>query len=119
MCGIKSKRYCKSYLPLLLLYFLLCSSLCYAEVTLTDAEAQEILSEIEQSKTELQEVKKDLKIAQNELQNVKNIYSEQNQSYEKQLNEVNRKNKRLSKTLCFSGSANAVLVGIVFLFILL
>lgn len=115
MCG---KRLKMSVLSLSLLLLSLCSPLSaslYAEVRLTDEEAQELLSEIEQSKTELQTVKKELKESKaesqelkTELEDVKNTYSEQKTYYEEQLSEAEQKNQTLKTCLIVATTASII-----------
>ena len=102
MCG---KRL-RTFLLLLELCSLLCLSPCFADVNLTDKEAQEILTEIEESKKDLQNVKDKLKTSKEEANELKkesqeqktqltelqNISNEQRESYEKQLKEAKKQN---------------------------
>lgn len=88
MCGRKSKT-------LLVLSVLLCSSLVLplsaslsADVRLTDEEANQLMTEIQESKKELQTVKE-------ELSDVKNTCNEQKIYYEEQLSEADKENHNL------------------------
>lgn len=109
MCGRRLKIF---FLLLMLFSALPCLpslSSCYADVTLTDEEAQEMLNEITESKKDLQEL-------QIQLEDVKNDCNEQKIYYEEQLSEANKKNKVLKGTSIAGGSTSAVLL-IVIIFI--
>lgn len=96
----------KRYLRLLVLFLLLSAiqpCYCFSEVVLTDQEAQEIMTEIEQAKTDLKTVNDKLSLSektceelQKQQQDVKNTYEEQKKSYEVQLREVIAKNNALT-----------------------
>ena len=111
MCGKRLKR----FLPLLVLFSLLCfsplSSSCYAEVVLTDKEAQELMSEISESRKDLTEL-------QTQLNDVKNDYEEQKKSYEEQLKEEKKKS---TEAIIFASGATAtsLVISIVLLIALL
>ena len=109
MCGTRLKTF---YCLLLSLVFFLHSGMCYADVVLTDEEAQTILSEIEESKKELESVK-------TELNKVKTTYSEQKTSYETQLNEAERKNRKLKKTATVTGTSAGIFMVLMIVFIIL
>ena len=115
---IKSKR----FLLLLGLFSLLCFSplsySCYAEVVLTDKEAQELMSEIQESKKDLTELQEKLTSAETQLSDVKNTYEEQKKSYEMQLKE--EKKKSTEATIFASGAtATTLVISIVLLIVLL
>ena len=117
MCGKRLKR----FLLLSGLFSLLCFSplsySCYAEVVLTDKEAQEMLSEIEESKKDLTELKSQLETAETQLDDVKNDYEEQKKSYEEQLKE--EKKRSTEATILASGATATTLVITIVLFIVL
>lgn len=94
MCGKASKKHLAVFLPVLVLL----SCICFAEVTLTDSEAEEMLTEIQLAKKELESAKKDLETAETELSQVKSTWQEQKEYYEKRLNEAENKEEVL-KTL--------------------
>ena len=118
MCGKKLKR----FLLLSGLFSLLCFSplsySCYAEVVLTDKEAQELMSEIQESKKDLTELKNQLNEAETQLNDVKNDYEEQKKSYEEQLKEEKKKSTE-AKIFAYSASASTLLISIALLFVLL
>ena len=98
MCGIKSKR----FLLLLVLVSVLSVSPCFSKVVLTDEEAKEMMSEIEESKKELTELREtsqkqieslenSLEQSKSELETVRNTSQEQKKSYEEQLKEEKKK----------------------------
>lgn len=125
MCGIKSKRF--SLLSGLFLLSLLVHSFSYsyADVTLTDSEAQEMMSEIQESKKELQTLKEQLTTAETQLEtaetqlsDVKNTYEEQKKSYEMQLKEEKKKSTE-AKIFAGSASASTLVISIVLLIVLL
>ena len=88
MCGKKLKR----FLLLLVLFspfsFVPSFSYSYADVVLTNEEAQELMSEIQESKKDLTELQNQLSEAETQLNDVKNTYEEQKKSYEMQLKEI-------------------------------
>lgn len=117
MCGKRLKIFLLS----LVLVFLSCSSQsfysCYAEVKLTDEEAKELMSEIQESKKELNQVKSELEESKKEsqelkteLNDVKNTYSEQKIYYEGQLTEAKKKNKILKTALVATGTSTGILL---------
>ena len=92
MCGRKLKRFSALSVLFCLLSFSPLSFSCFAEVKLTDEEAETIQNEISESKKELENVKNELIQSQKELieqktelEDVKNTYNEQKTSYEMQL----------------------------------
>ena len=86
-----------SVLCSLLLFSPSCFS-CYADVVLTDKEAQELMSEIQESKKDLTEL-------QTQLNDVKSDYEEQKKSYEEQLKEEKKKSTE-AKIFAYSASAS-------------
>lgn len=100
MCGAGLKKLLVS----LLLFSALSLSPCFAEVVLTDAEAEEILTEIEESKKELTGLKEELKA-------VKTTSQEQKEYYETQLTEEKKK-RVLPWTIAGTSSVLSVLLGI-------
>ena len=91
MCYRRLKQCLVSLVLFSLLSFSpLCFS-CYAEIKLTDEEAQQMLSEIQESKKDLKELQEKLLSAEAQLNDVKNTYNEQKTSYEMQLNEAEKK----------------------------
>lgn len=110
MCMKKLKTFFQS-LVLLSLFF--CSVPCsysYADVTLTDTEAQELMFQITESQKDLTEL-------QTQLTDVKNDYEEQKKSYEKQLKEVQTKNKGLSTALTVTSTSTVIFGALMLLFI--
>lgn len=99
---------------------------CSAEVVLTDEEAREMLSEMEESRKELQNVKdcliqsqKDL-IRQKEVsESVRSTCEEQRKSYETQLEEKDRKNDTLTVVATSTGTSAVIfaILMVVFIFI--
>ena len=86
-------------------------SYSYADVVLTDKEAQELMSEIQESKKDLTEL-------QTQLNDVKSDYEEQKKSYEEQLKEEKKKSTE-AKIFAYSASASTLLISIALLFVLL
>ena len=110
LCGTRSKH---SLVLLGLFCLLLCSPLCYysyAEVTLTDEEAEKILNEIQESKKDLETLQSQLETAETQLEDVKNTYNEQKESYEKQLTEAEKKNRGLKTAVVATSSSTVVAV---------
>lgn len=106
MCGRKSRRLG----AFLLLFVLLCPLTCYADVRLTDSQAREMLTEIQESKKELIESRKELEKLNQELTEVKNTCNEQKIYYEKRLNEAEKKNNRLEKLSTATGTSTVIFV---------
>ena len=104
MCGAKLKRLSALSVLFCLLSFSPLSFSCFAEVKLTDEEAETILNEISESKKELE--------------NVKNTYNEQMTSYEMQLNEAEKQNKMLKTVSVATGSSTVALTIVVILLII-
>ena len=104
MCGAKLKRLSALSVLFCLLSFSPLSFSCFAEVKLTDEEAETILNEISESKKELEDVK--------------NTYNEQKTSYEMQLNEAEKQNKMLKTVSVATGSSTVVLTIAVILLII-
>ncbi len=103
-------------LPLLPVHF---SSYSYADVILTDKEAQELMSEIQESKKDLQELQNQLSKAEIQLSDVKNTYEEQKTYYEKQLKEAEKKNSSLKTAVVATGTSTVVFFCICTLLLLL
>ena len=125
MCGIKSKR----FLLLLVLVSVLSVSPCFSKVVLTDEEAKEMMSEIEESKKELTELREtsqkrieslenSLEQSQSELETVKNTSQEQKKSYEKQLKEEKKK-RILPWAMAGTSGTATVILSVVLLIVLL
>ena len=114
----KSKRFLQSLGLSLLLFFVPCS-LCSADVILTDSEAEELMSTIQESQKELTTVQTELSNVQTELKNVKSDYTEQKKYYEKQLDEAEKEKEILTKAVIATSASNVVLLGVVLLMILL
>lgn len=113
-------------LVLSLLLFSVPCSLCYADVILTDSEATELLSTIQESKTELQSVKEELaksketlQTLSEELSDVKNDYIEQKKSYEEQLSEAEKDKQSLKTWLTITATSSGVLLITTILLIIL
>ena len=104
MCGAKLKRLSALSVLLCLLSFSPLPFSCFAEVKLTEEEAETILNEISESKKELE--------------NVKNTYNEQMTSYEMQLNEAEKQNKTL-KTIAVATSSSSVALTIVVILLII
>ena len=126
MCGIKSKR----FLLLLVLVSVLSVSPCFSKVVLTDEEAKEMMSEIEESKKELTELREtsqkrieslenSLEQSKSELETVRNTSQEQKKSYEMQLSEEQKKNEKLKTGITITGTSSAIflILMVVFIFI--
>ena len=101
MCGRKLKVFLLSLVLFSALPFSQSLSYSYAEVILTEEEAQQILEEIQEAKKELIEQK-------TELENVKNTCNEQKTYYETQLTEAEKKNSNL-KTAVITTSVSTVI----------
>ena len=104
MCGVKLKRLSALSVLFCLLSFSPLSFSCFAEVKLTEEEAETILNEISESKKELE--------------NVKNTYNEQMTSYEMQLNEAEKQNQVL-KTIAAATSSSSVALTIVVILLII
>ncbi len=102
-------------LPLLPVHF---SSYSYADVVLTDKEAQELMSEIQESKKDLMELQNQLNKAETQLSDVRNTYEEQKKSYEQQLKEEKKKSTE-AKIFAYSASATSLILSVALLFVLL
>lgn len=92
----------------LLLFFSPSSFSCYAEVRLSDKEAELILTELTESRKELENVR-------TELEDVKKDYKEQRISYEKQLEKAESRNKKLEKAVVATSSCSVLLLFILLL----
>ena len=125
MCGRKLKRFSALSVLFCLLSFSPLSFSCFAEVKLTDEEAETILNEISESKKELENVKneliqsqKDLIEQKTELADVKNTYNEQKTSYETQLDEAEKENQTLKIVAVSTGSTSVALLIVTILLII-
>jgi ABC-type transport system involved in cytochrome bd biosynthesis fused ATPase/permease subunit len=119
MCGKRLKTFSALSVLFLLLCFSPFSPSCYADVILTDKEAQEMMEEIQASKTELTELKNELNSAQTELTDVKNISEEQKKSYEKQLNEAGKKEQKLETAVTVTSTTTVLLTILCIVFAIL
>ena len=125
MCGIKSRR----LLLLSVLVSALSVSPCFSKVVLTDEEAKEMTSEIEESKKELTELREtskkrieslenSLEQSKSELETVRSTSQEQKKSYEEQLKE--EKKKRILPWVMAGTSGTAtIILSVVLLTVLL
>ena len=125
MCGRKLKRFSALSVLFCLLSFSPLSFSCFAEVKLTDEEAETILNEISESKKELENVKNELIQSQKELieqktelEDVKNTYNEQKTSYETQLDEAEKENQTLKVVAVSTGSTSIALLIVTILLII-
>ena len=116
MCGKKLKVFLLSLVLVSLSCAVQSFSFCYAEVRLTDEEANQWMNEIQESKKELNQVKTELKESKREsqelkteLEDVKNTYSEQKTYYEKQLEEAEKKNQTLKTCLTVTATTSVIL----------
>lgn len=108
----KLKQSLPLFLLLSLFFFFPFCSLCYGEVVLTDEEAQQMMSEITESK-------KDLQIVKEELEAVKSTYEEQKTSYEMQLTEAENDKNKLKTVAIASSSSSVILFVLTILLIIL
>lgn len=125
MCGRKLKRFSALSVLFCLLSFSPLSFSCFAEVRLTDEEAETIQNEISESKKELENVKNELIQSQKELieqktelEDVKNTYNEQKTSYETQLDEAEKENQTLKVVAVSTGSTSIALLIVTILLII-
>ena len=125
MCGRKLKQLSALLVLFCLLSFSPFCFSCFAEVRLTDEEAEQILTEIEESKKELESVKDELIQSQKELieqktelADVKNTYNEQKTSYEMQLDEAEKENQTLKVVAVSTGSTSIALLIVTILLII-
>ena len=125
MCGRKLKQFSALSVLFCLLSFSPLSFSCFAEVRLTDEEAETIQNEISESKKELENVKneliqsqKDLIEQKTELEDVKNTYNEQKTSYEMQLDEAEKENQTLKIVAVSTGSTSIALLIVTVLLII-
>lgn len=87
---------------------------CYADVTLTDAEAQELENLIQESQKDLCELQMK---SEEQLNAVKKDYEEQKKSYEEQLKEA-KKDKAEALTISVLTSASMCLISIALIILL-
>ena len=125
MCGRKLKQFSALSVLFCLLSFSPLSFSCFAEVRLTDEEAETIQNEISESKKELENVKNELIQSQKELieqktelEDVKNTYNEQKTSYETQLDEAEKENQTLRVVAVSTGSTSIALLIVTVLLII-
>ena len=125
MCGRKLKQLSALLVLCCLLFFSPFCFSCFAEVRLTDEEAETIQNEISESKKELENVKneliqsqKDLIEQKTELADVKNTYNEQKTSYETQLDEAEKENQTLKVVAVSTGSTSIALLIVTILLII-
>lgn len=118
MCHRKSRKRLLAWVLSSLLLPALFTSYSFADVILTDKEAQELMSEIQESRKDLTELKNQLNEAETQLQDVKSTYEEQKKSYEMQLKEERKKSTE-AKIFAGSASASTLVISIVLLFVLL
>ena len=125
MCGRKLKRFSALSVLFCLLSFSPLSFSCFAEVKLTDEEAETIQNEISESKKELENVKNELIQSQKELieqktelEDVKNTYNEQKTSYEMQLDEAEKEDRTLKIVAVSTGSSSVALLIVTILLII-
>lgn len=105
MCGKRLKIFLLSLaLSLLCLYYPPYSS-CYADVILTEQEAQEISEEITNSKKELQEVMNDLEAFKKDSIEQKEYYKMQLKEAEKEVNKY--------KTCSTIGATSSVILTVI------
>ena len=119
MCGKRLKIFLLSSVLVFLSCFSPYCSLSYAEVKLTDEEANQLMSEIQESKKELNQVKTELTEAKKELNDVKNTSSEQKIYYEEQLAEAEEKEKVLTYLVIGGMTTSFTLMGVVFVLLFL
>lgn len=108
MCSRRLRLY-SALLVLCFLSFLspsFCS--CYAEVKLSDKEAEQILTELTESRKELVSVR-------TELEDAKKDCKEQRISYEKQLEEAESRSRKLEKAVVATSSCSLLLLAILLL----
>lgn len=125
MCHQKSKKRLLLLVLFSLLLPVLFTSYSFADVILTDKEAQELMSEIQESQKDLVELKErlqkaetNLESAELQLSDVKNDYEEQKKYYEGRLKEEKKKSTE-AKIFAYSASASTLVISIVLLFVLL
>ena len=114
LCGKRLKRQAVLLGLSLLFWFSPLSSFCFAEVKLTDEEATELLSTIQESKKDLEGLKSQLETAETQLNAVKKDYSEQKTYYETQLAEAEKSNEQLKTAVTVTSTATAVLLVVLF-----
>lgn len=126
MCFRRLRRFSVLSALYCLLYFLPLSSLCYADVILTDSEAQKIMTEIQESKKESQSAKDDLLQSQEELKaqrevltDVMSDYVELKTSCEKQLEKAERQSKKLKFCVTVTSVSTIVETAVIILMLIL
>lgn len=93
-------------------------SYSYADVVLTDKEAEELMNEISESRKDLTELKSQLDEAETQLSDVKSDCEEQKKSYEMQLKEV-KKQKTKVMLLASGTTASTIILAVALLVCLL
>ena len=93
-------------------------SYSYADVVLTDEEATELMSTIQESKKDLQELQSELTSDEEQLNAVKSDYDELKKSYEQRLKEEKKKSTE-AKIFAYSASASTLLISIVLFIVIL
>lgn len=94
------------------------ASFSYADVVLTETEAQELMNEIQESRKDLTELKSQLNEAETQLSDVKKDCEEQKKSYEKQLEEEKQRSTE-AKVYALGASATTILISIALIIALL
>lgn len=126
MCFRRLRRFSALSVLYCLSYFLPLSSLCYADVILTDSEAQKIMTEIQESKKELQSAKNNLLLSQEELKaqrevltDVMNDYVELKTSCGKQLEKAERRSKKLKFCVTITSVSTVIETAVIILMLIL
>ena len=119
MCGKRLKASLLSLVLLSLSFFVPSYSYSYADVILTNEEAEELMNEIQLSKTELENVKselteskKELNEQKTQLEDVKNTYTEQKRYYETLLDEAEEKNLALKTCLTITTTTSVIFLAL-------
>ena len=125
MCHRKSRKRLLAWVLSSLLLPALFTSYSFADVTLTDSEATQLMSEIQESQKDLAELKEKLQKAETNLESaelqlndVKSDDEEQKKYYEGRLKEEKKKSTE-AKVFAYSASASTLVISIVLLFVLL
>lgn len=112
------KRFLTLLRFLLCLFFLSQSSYAFSEVALTDEEAAELMSEIQESKKDLMKAKEQAENLQNQLNQQEAIWTEQSQSYKEQLTEAEKKKNQYKTATIATGSSTVVLLVVLIVLLL-
>lgn len=110
MCGKRLRKFLVLSVLFFLFFFSPSCFPCYAEVILTDKEAQEMLNEMQKSKM-------DLSSLQTQLEDVKSTYNEQKASYEMQLTKANQKKENLKTAVTVTSTSTVIFAVLMVLFI--